>query len=95
MLSYDSEQEPGNPDDDAVEDRGDSSWDPNDEYRTKIGGFPRSAQGNGNYCPPDFEFAFQFDSEPKAGLDWIDRGIVNFFRHRSDNDRWSVSFDFL
>ena len=95
MLSYHSEEEPDSPEDAGVEDGDDASWDPDAEYKTKIGGFPRSAQGNGNYCPPEFEFAFQIDSEPKAGLDWIDRGIVNVFRHRSYGDRWSVSFDYL
>jgi Domain of unknown function (DUF1963) len=71
-------------------------YDPNEEYRTKIGGFPAEVQ-HGVGIPNGWEFAFQIDSEQAVGLEWVDQGFVYCSRNPNETpeNQWFVECQFL
>lgn len=74
--------------------------------RTKLGGYPKSLQHeiaflravedeNGDWLPSPDEpvYVLQIDSEGKAGLNWVDGGIVYLGCH-PDTGKWSAHCQF-
>ena len=49
------------------------------DFITKLGGYPNWLQGDGTPEGGDFQLLFQLDSEDEAGLHWVDCGLVYVF----------------
>ncbi|MDR0502057.1 MAG: DUF1963 domain-containing protein [Treponema sp.] len=49
------------------------------DFITKLGGYPNWLQGDGSPKNKDFQLLFQLDSEDEAGLHWVDVGLVYVF----------------
>lgn len=75
------------------------------QRRTKLGGYPSSVQHSVEFLrfieqdgvwhmnPAEPTYVFQISSEGKAGLNWVDDGVVYVGRH-PDTKKWSVSCQF-
>lgn len=75
------------------------------QRRTKLGGYPSSVQHSVTFLhfteqggvwhmhPDEPTYVFQIASEGKAGLNWVDDGVVYFGRH-PETKKWSVSCQF-
>ena len=59
---------------------------------TKIGGWPYPVQHEIGWGDPAIDYVLQFDTEAKAEVFWVDRGIAYLGRQGA---RWSLAVQFL
>lgn len=60
----------------------------------KLGGYPSTIQSGVTWPgSPDAKFAFQIDSDEKAGIGWVDSGVIYIGRSPDTDERPSFHFE--